>query len=88
MAKKTFILNKKHTGKDNYYDNSNCPIACALKDAGYTNVEVGGLTIDYTTPKGKTYRNHILDRVVAEKALSHWSKIEYGVDIEFTMDIK
>lgn len=37
------ILKPEHTGKNNYASPSTCPIACALRDAGYKYIGVGSM---------------------------------------------
>lgn len=80
------ILKKEHTGKHNYTSNRRCPIACAMKDAGYTEVVVGGSDIDYRTPDGEHYHCVPLSVKLSSQA-EIWANKEQAEDIEFEIEI-
>lgn len=80
------ILKKEYTGKDNYIDNYNCPIACAMRDAGYTEIRVGGIDVDYRTSGGEHYREMPLSVELAKQA-QEWADKKQKEDIEFEMEL-
>lgn len=74
------IIKKEYTGLNNYMDLGNCPIACALKAAGYTDVVVGGRTWDGISPTGKVVSWKKYDSKWDKKA-EIWAETKQEKDI-------
>ncbi len=72
------------SGKHNYKDTGHCPIAKALKAAGFTEVQVGSMTYDVTAPDGKEYVNIPLSGTANEIAMD-WTKSSQSKDMEIEL---
>lgn len=80
------LLKKEHTGKDNYVLPCNCPIAEAMKDAGYIWVAVAPDEIQATHKDGTEYHcTYSKQMEELDTQANRWAKHEQTEDIWFEL---
>lgn len=82
------ILKKEHTGLNNFLNCFDCPIARALKDAGFTSVLVSGHnTWSGIDKDGKEQVKIEIPIDISATALHEWSKVKQTEDVIFELPL-